>query len=100
MSVGAQLDLGRPGPVLGVGVEGDGVVPVLLVVGCAGPGPDGLGRCVAGRGCPGVSVLAIVGGGMLGAYLFDAPRGSLASNDLEHQVSLGLFVVVRFFSNM
>ncbi len=49
---------------------------------------------------PGPTVLAIVGSGMLGSYLFDEPRGSLANSELEHQISLGLFVVVGVFATV
>ncbi|MCY2996161.1 MAG: DUF4118 domain-containing protein [Planctomycetota bacterium] len=46
----------------------------------------------------GPTVLVIVAGGLLGNYLFDEPRGSLAISDLEHQVSCGLFLVVGVFA--
>ncbi len=42
----------------------------------------------------GPSLAVIVSSGILGAYFFAAPRGSLAIADAEHLVSLGLFVFV------
>ena len=45
----------------------------------------------------GPSVMAIFLSVFVGSYFFAAPRGSLAINDLEHQVSAGLFVVVGLF---
>jgi PAS domain S-box-containing protein len=42
----------------------------------------------------GPSVLALVSGAVLADYCFVEPRGSLVIHDLEHQVSLGLFIVV------
>ena len=42
----------------------------------------------------GPSVLALVSGALLASFLFIEPRGSFAIHDLEHQVSLGLYVFV------
>jgi signal transduction histidine kinase len=42
----------------------------------------------------GPSLLALVSGALLAAYLFVEPRGSLMIHDLEHQVSLGLYLFV------
>ena len=39
-------------------------------------------------------LLALISGALLAAYLFIEPRGSFPIHDLEHQVSLGLYVVV------
>ena len=45
----------------------------------------------------GPSLMAIVLSVLLGSYFFLEPRGSLAIHDLEHQVSVGLFVAVGLF---
>ncbi len=42
----------------------------------------------------GPSLLALVSGALLASYLFVEPRGSLFIHDLEHQVSLGLYIFV------
>jgi PAS domain S-box-containing protein len=42
----------------------------------------------------GPSLVALISGGLLAAYLFIEPRGSPQIHDLEHQVSLGLYVFV------
>ncbi len=42
----------------------------------------------------GPSLLALISGALLAAYLFIEPRGSFLLHDPEHQVSLGLYVVV------
>jgi C4-dicarboxylate-specific signal transduction histidine kinase len=53
---------------------------------------------VAWYGGLGPSLLATVAGGMVGSYFFAEPRGSLLIYDMEHQVSLGLFVTVGIFA--
>ncbi len=42
----------------------------------------------------GPSLVALVSGALLADYWFVAPRGSLLIHDLEHQVSLGLYISV------
>ena len=42
----------------------------------------------------GPSLVALISGAVLADYLFIEPRGSLLIHDLEHQVSLGLYVFV------
>ena len=42
----------------------------------------------------GPSLVALVSGALLAGYLFVEPRGSLLIYDLEHQVSLGLYLFV------
>jgi two-component system CheB/CheR fusion protein len=42
----------------------------------------------------GPSLVALISGALLATYLFIEPRGSFLIHDLEHQVSLGLFIFV------
>jgi C4-dicarboxylate-specific signal transduction histidine kinase len=63
-------------------------VAVLFTAWCGGLGP---------------SLLAIVAGGLAGDYFFAAPRGSLmiydgGGTDVEHRVSLALFIAVGIFA--
>jgi len=48
----------------------------------------------AGYGGLGPSLVALVVGAVLATYLFVEPRGTFLIRDVEHQVNLGLFVVV------
>jgi PAS domain S-box-containing protein len=45
----------------------------------------------------GPSLAALISGGLLADYLFVDPRGSFRIHDLEHQVGLGLYVLVGLF---